>query len=238
MRGGDEMPPELNALAQRQYEQLRAACPEHPDLGGLLFLGKCYAEPTPGVLMLGVNPGMGDKKDLYCGLWSANPLLEDWQSKRVRYWTNARVLFGATAELRQAMERATYSFCCPFRTASWNGLPRAHRASLAEYSRPILLRIISDCSPRLVICAGLAGIRALAAIAAPELRLGGVLARGGDDRGAYRWAAFDAEFEAKRLTVVQIPHLSRASSRRRLRECGEWLDGVVRTAACSEEGSG
>jgi hypothetical protein len=220
----------LQAHAKAGFEQLCAEFPEQEKLGGLVFLGRHYAERPPGILMLGINPGASEYKRLSADLQKHNWLLEGDAGHRVRYWTNARFLFGTDPELRHAMEHATFSFCCPYRTLKSNGLPTALIRALIRNSKPVLKQMLTDCAPRIVIVAGVEGMRLFGYTADIEVDQLPVLSSGGDTSGTYQWRAVQAEFDGAPFVLVQIPHLSRAGSRRRLDECRTWLTDVIRHA--------
>ena len=219
---------DVRRIADAEFAQL---CKEHRDqfeAGGTLLLGKHYANEKRGILMLGLNPGAnkGPQK-LYVGTYSSNLLLPGGPNERFSYWRNARTLFAATAPLLSAMESATFSFCCPFRTSTWSNLPRQKRDALIRYSRPILTQVLQDCAPRLVIVAGVAGLDALRTIAAPRLTISGVISDGGDRSATYQWRAYSATFDDSEVVVAQVPHLSRANSHARLESCGKWLADLI-----------
>jgi hypothetical protein len=224
-------PGPLQQLVVEGYEKLCDEFPDQRSTGCIPFLGKHYADPGSGILMLGINPG-GKKGyreiDLELPRW--NWLLDGPAEPKVRYWTNARRLFSATPALRDAMERATFSFCCPYRTTRWNGLERGRRESLIGNSKPVMIRMLADCQPRLIIVAGAAGLQALADVGSPVIVIGDVIQHGGDAKGAYKWKSLKAHHEGRELLVAQIPHLSRANSHARLKECGQWLTGLVDNA--------
>lgn len=218
---------DVRRIADAEFIQL---CKEHRDqfdAGGTLLLGKHYANEKRGILMLGLNPGANKgSQNFYVGTYPSNLLLPGGSNERFSYWRNARSLFGATP-LRDAMENATFSFCCPFRTSTWSNLPRQKRDALIRHSRPILTQVLQDCAPRLVIVAGVAGLDALRTIAAPKLTIGGVISDGGDPSATYQWRVYSATFDDSEVVVAQIPHLSRANSHARLESCGKWLGDLV-----------
>jgi hypothetical protein len=222
--------PSIDAIKQLVVDGYHRLCDEYPDqrpLGCIPFLGKHYAASEPGILMLGINPGGRGHREVDLELHDWNWLLEGPPELKIRYWNNARRLFSTTVDLRSAMETATFSFCCPYRTARWNGLERGRRQSLIRNSKPVMARMLADCQPRLIIVAGIAGLQGLGDIASPVLELGAVIDHGGDGKGTYTWKALRAHHEGRQLTVAQIPHLSRANSHARLAECGTWLTTLV-----------
>jgi hypothetical protein len=219
---------ELRALTREGFERLCVEFPDQLAQAGTLFLGKHYARKPRGILMLGMNPGASTWHELDLKRQPYNFLLEGPADIRVRYWNNARKLFGASDELRNEMEEATFSFSCPFRTLRWNGIPRPLTQSLIRNSKPVLAKVLADCDPRLVILAGSAGIDLFGYVSSPRLTWGAEIAAGGDTKGTYRWRALQATFDGRAFVVAQIPHLSRAGSRKRLEECAQWLGEIVR----------
>jgi len=219
-----------NALneASRNFPELRLS--EH---GLALFLGKNYAHPLGRILMLGLNPGL--LKDKPGGtlltdyahsydLLTSNVLIgspSDFEAKRVRYWRNARRCFGATPSLQAAMELATYSFCCPFRTPKWSTLTAMQKHSLETYSRPVLSKILNDCQPLVIIVAG--------EDARKIVFRSGILtcSEMSTDQHGTKWSMFGARASWGAVTVAQLRHFSYFNSIEELQRCGEWLSQVL-----------
>jgi hypothetical protein len=118
------------------------------------------------------------------------------------------------------MDRATYSFCCPFRSANWNGQASDLRQAMIHHSRPIMTQMLTDVDPRVVIIAGVAGEALFHEVVRPELQMEATLSRSEGSSGTYQWRARSARLGASRFTVAQIPHLSRANARKELERCG------------------
>jgi hypothetical protein len=217
----------LVAIAQGEHDALCATYPEQLSQGGTLFLGKHYASQPRGLLMLGINPGSNPDISFYTDLYPENVLLPGGAPTTFRYWKNARRLFDTTPELLRAMEGATYSFCCPFRTANWNGQSKVKREVMIRHSRPILTQMLSDVDPRVVIVAGIAGESLFRDIVGPGMQMEETLSRSEGTTGTYQWRAHSARLGGARFTIAQIPHLSRANSRKELERCGHWLTDVI-----------
>jgi hypothetical protein len=217
----------LAAIAQREQDALVAAFPEQHDQGGTLFLGKHYALQPRAILMLGINPGSSSDTKFYTGRYSENVLLPGAAPTTFPYWRNARRLFGTTPELLRAMDGATYSFCCPFRTANWNGLSKEKRAAMIRHSRPILTQMLADVDPGVVIVAGVAGESIFREIVGSVMQTEEPLTRSEISIGTYRWRAHSVRLAASQFILAQIPHLSRANSRKELDRCGHWLTEVI-----------
>lgn len=222
----------IRIVASEENGRLCQEYPEQATYGGTLLLGKHYAYEQRGILMLGLNPGV-NRNDSRFSVQKCpeNFLLPGSPDHGFSYWRNAKALFGATPALAVAMQTATFSFCCPFRTPAWNAMPGSKRDALIRHSKPILTRVLRDCAPRLVIVAGLAGLEALRSIAAPALDIGKLVSDGGDPAGTYQWRAYQGTFQGEGTAVAQIPHLSRANARVRLANCGRWLSDLVTSVA-------
>ena len=221
-------------LARDGFERLCVEFPDQRLLAGTLFLGKSYAAKPHGILMLGLNPGASKWQQLDVKLHPHDFLLEGDPSVKVRYWTNARKLFNGTTELRAAMDAATFSFCCPFRTDRWNGIPKSRTQALIRNSKPVLAQIMTDCRPALVILAGVEGVNLFGYTTSPILKWEAEISRGGDEKGAYQWRAANASFDGSSFVVAQIPHLSRAGSAVKLQQCSEWLTVIARDAVATK----
>jgi hypothetical protein len=78
-----------------------------------------------------------------------------------------------------------------------------------------------------VVVAGLAGLQAFREILGDQIHFGALLSGGGNRSGTYQWRAWEASFSDTPFVIAQIPHLSRASSKIHLAECGRWLAGIV-----------
>lgn len=195
------------------------------ELGYCLFAGQSYAVSPPSVMMLGLNPGMSESDKPNSALQSINWLLNGVVTRRLPYWRNAQRLFKQRG-LEGIIEKATFSFCCPYRTATWVNLPIKTREALVAASRPVLQQMMNDCAPRVVIVAGIAGEAVFReTMGAPFIaheRLSD-----GPYTGTYRWRATDCSWGERHFTLAQIPHLSRANSKVKLAECGSWLSALL-----------
>ncbi len=216
-------------------EAATRACPELQlhEKGLTLFLGPSYADATARVLMLGLNPGLlrdepgGLIQSTYAHNYDLAPstLLvgdpTDSEALRVRYWRNARRCFGATRILESVMRRATFSFCCPFRTPNWSTLNARQQHLLEECSRPVLRMMVSDCQPALVLVAGADASKML-------LRCGAFFEnRTSIESCRHKWRLFETRAEWGDVSVAELHHFSYFNGLAELRECGEWLTTLV-----------
>jgi hypothetical protein len=211
----------LQRLAQAGLAELRKQCPELPDLGGCVLLGRQYARPDSRVLFLGINPGgPRQPKHLDTDRQPHDFLLDG--PNIANYVANARRFFGASAPVHSTFRSATFAFCCPYRTASWTNLTKRQRDVLMDVSRPVLRQMFEDCRPRLVAVAGLAGFDVLQQTLSSDLAVVARIDQGGA-AGTYQWAAHRARRGDDGIVIVQLPHFSRANASPRLQECAEWL---------------
>lgn len=221
----------VDEIVQTEFGALCARYPEQREPGGTLLLGKYYAHHPGGILMLGLNPGgTYNAGAVYTKTYPENCLLPGAASTKIAYWRNARTLFGVDG-IHQEMELATYSFCCPFRTRNWNGLPASKRSALIEHSAPVMQQMLRDCMPSVIIVAGRASLAVFQAVAGPAIRIDKLISDEGAAAGTYQWRSYRCRLNESPCVLAQIPHLSRASSRERLKNCGRWLGDVLRQAA-------
>ena len=176
--------------------------------------------------MLGLNPGVGGSRNRGAKLQDANWLIDGMPGVRFPYWRNAKRLFNQH-DMASVLGNATFSFCCPYRTATWVNLPPATRSALMTAARPALQQMVSDCAPRLIIVAGIAGENVFRETMGDEFAVDSVVSAGPYAQGTYRWRATRCTWRAQSFTVAQIPHLSRANSKLKLAECAQWLAGMV-----------
>ena len=73
---------------------------------------------------------------------------------------------------------------------------------------------------------GVDGFRAFEETLGRALQVERTIGRGGTG-GVDQWAAYATTCDGRSVTVAQVPHLSRATSRPRLEECGRWLGETV-----------
>ena len=215
----------LATLVDEGYEAIRPLLGEK-ELGYTLFLGRSYAVSPPCIMMLGLNPGVGGSVDRGAKLQADNWLMDGMPGVRLPYWRNAKRLFNQHG-MANVLTHATFTFCCPFRTATWVNLPPAMRSALMSAARPALQRMITDCAPRLVIVAGIAGESVFRETMGDEFSVTATVSAGPYAQGTYRWRATQCTWRGQSFVVAQIPHLSRANSKGKLAECAEWLSGMV-----------
>ncbi len=219
----------LKDLTSRQFAELCHVLPDLKKRGLTLFLGSEYAACDCRILMLGINPGSSDDLPEDYGLRSSNCLIGDPgdpDARKFVYWRNARRCFGATAELKHKMARATYTFCIPFRTPNWSGLRKLERLELKKAARPILQQILADCRPEFILCAGatartiLMDLSDLSSVDHETLE---------GRQGRNTWTADAVAVPWGSSEVLKVPHFSRFHSKEGLRACGVWLTAKLAT---------
>jgi len=222
----------LAKLATAVREGQARVSQEHPDAekyGATLFLGKCFADRyLGGVLMLGLNPGAPGHYAVDIDRLAYNPLLEPPPpgENDPPYWRNARTLFTATRALKSKMEKATFSFCVPYRTKTSGELSACRIGESAEVMR----LLFAACTPRYIIAAGK---RAYDLILCDE-RLSPCTSRTPRTKPMFDDLAEAGSMYRRRKTemptqygsaiLIQVPHFSRANGSERLQEIGCWLD--------------
>jgi len=217
-------PADIEKAFQDAFQQF----PELKDNGAEMFLGKYYAHPESEILMLGINPGGNQTHKIDTALKDENCLLGSPKDEKEKYWKHARTLFGSSSELSNKMVHATFSFIIPVRTTKWTGLkPPEKRIALINGAKPITRQIISDCNPKYIIVAGSDGqstlVHDILDLKKTPYKIHHYDKPAGFTRGTYQLQRIDVEWEDKAMTVLQIPHLSRASSKDKLVQCGQWL---------------
>jgi hypothetical protein len=97
---------------------------------------------------------------------------------------------------------------------------------LTAVSRPVLRKMLVDCRPTLIVVAGKSGRDTLEEMVRPTWHLTNVVSTGGKG-GTYQWAAQRGMLNDEEITIVQLPHFSRANSSAQLYECAQWLSEVA-----------
>lgn len=218
----------LELMVTEGFKEICKLYPHIRKMGGTLFLGKYYARPDGKILMLGINPGIIpgrlilNTKLQSDNLLLQNPLLET----EIKYWKNARILFNTTESLKSKLDKATFSFCCPYRTEEWKG---PEIPILLRYSSPILNQMIIDCEPEYII---LSGVKSLELIQSSYLLKPSLKVISGSQAfyydSIYQWQRVDTRWNNLEISLLQIPHFSRAHGVQRLKQCGLWLEQQIK----------
>lgn len=195
--------------------------------GGCLFLGKYYSESSR--IYFGLNPGTAG----LAGPQQFNVELEtnrnppfsasEEDNKEFPYWQNWSKFLRAYPDLDKWFnDRVTSAMLVPWRTpngSTLDDLNKSTEGKIYEYSKQLVMKILEHHQARLVMVAGKVTLE----------RLNGFLGMPWDvtqlsnsrqgPGGTYQWRRMVSEG----VTVIQLPHFSRAVSLDRLKELAKWL---------------
>ena len=201
--------------------------------GKCLLLGRYYAE-SPAVYF-SLNPGFArDGSPLDPGSQGefnvpfSNP--DDLRRQYV-YLHNCQRFMGNHPEVAAWMNaRVTSAFLVPWRTRNASelyALNRQSRGQVFDSARELVRLIIRHHKARVIIAAGKSAITLLNDLGVPDQAIRVEQFHGSG--GSYQWSRSEASVEGARLTVLQIPHFSRANSPAKLEALGAWLRTQVRS---------
>ena len=204
---------------------------KHRRAGGHLLLGPCYAIPGQP-LFVGINPGGKDESaEIVTCPHPVNILLKGCNSEdhEQRFWRNSATFFSSTSSaFQKMMKQATFSFCIPYRTPSWNGLPARERRLLMDASAPVFFQMLKDCNPPFIIASGVAASTILSDDSFTGWRDREVLTRPARNFSVSvtrRISGTKAADVAPSLRAIYlVPHFSRTNSRPILSECARTLE--------------
>ncbi len=210
-------------------EELHDACPEW---GGCLFLGKYYAESDR--IYFGLNPGTGglEGPQQFSVELETNRNPPFWASdednREFSYWRNWGKFLRAHPDLDKWFnDRVTSAMLIPWRTPdgpTLDKLAKSTEGRVYEYSKQLVMKMLDHHQARLVLVAGKVTLERLNEfLGTPWDASHMSKARQGPGR-TYQWRR--TAFE--RVTVLQVPHFSRAVSLDRLGEFAEWLRQELR----------
>ncbi len=234
---------EIQDLATQFDRKLR---PLHPAFkqGGCLLLGSIYARSN--IIYCGLNPGDWKKASSLApaehefstkfGSESGFNIpfscdTEDQDYKNQRYWKNGHNFFqlAENHDLREWFKAGvTSTFLVPWRTPKLSDiheLPQEHREQLERYSAELLQKMIEHHHAKLLIVTGVCAIpllRKLAQKMQPAGEVDSPQLREGPGR-IYQWSRSSLTFPDRSITVLQIPHFSRANSLNRMADLAPWL---------------
>jgi len=233
---------EIQTLARFYHQQLcREFGSEAVAAGGNLFLGKYYAASRK--IFLSLNPGTyraGDIKPFvvkpreHNGPWG-NP------SSEFAFWRNCTFFFSCPSGLADWIEDATSTFVIPWRSRSLNEL--RNRSELWKrirvYSRELLRKMVEHHHAKTLIVSGVETVKIVADFLGFPLNSQTIEYRfdgaGYRPYGIYQWMRVDPsnsgiEGLVGETIIYQVPHFSRATSKKALRECASWLWANISTS--------
>jgi hypothetical protein len=168
-------------------------------------------------LHLGLNPGIANNSSFRTSLWEDDVLLKEPSDGQPdnQHWINARKLYCANEKLMRLMKRATFSFLIPWRTPEFNtnafgGLRNYNLAF--ESSKVIFNELYRQLQPKTIILSGVETAKKfhskhfldehLYPMDFPEKR------NKINQNNTYQWRVW----KKKDLTIILVPHFSRANS--------------------------
>ncbi len=130
----------------------------------------------------------------------------------------------------------TSAFLVPWRTRNASELYRLNQQSkglVFAYARVLVSQILNDHHAQLLITAGKSSLTLLNDLAVFETPLcpGQYFGPG----GSYQWSQTEALWRGSKITILQIPHFSRANSPDVLRQFGVWLAGALERFPANQE---
>jgi|GEM_PF-3652268 len=207
-------------LADRHGDRITSA-------GYCLLMGRHYAE-SPYVYF-SLNPGFardGSTFDLQSHGESNIPFLNpDALRRRYVYLHNCQRFLTNHPPVADWMNaRVTSAFLVPWRTRNASDLYTLNRKThgqLFAAARELVRLIIRHHRARLLVMAGKSSITLLNDLGVPDRPIQVDHYHG--PGGAYQWSRSEATINGQSLTILQIPHFSRANSPAKLLNLAEWL---------------
>lgn len=217
------MPITAQHIAINQFNKLIKEYPEQEEPGGDLFLGKHFAANK--ILHLGINPGGTPEipSQIQTELLTENELLKGNSGER--YWNGAASILTATPALKYHFEKATFSFCCPFRTKEWGGedLPVKKMRALLRHSKPIVESLLDESNFKYVVLTGVAAKNILLwdyrDLFSSTIKTQKPILY----NNQMQWSSQSVVYKGREINVIQVPHYSRTYGNSHWGECIEWL---------------
>lgn len=224
---------EINEVVRQYDTSLRAEFGEELFAAGwCLLLGRYYGQSK--TVYFSLNPGLPRSRkevDLTSwGEWNV-PFVNPLELKREYvYLGNCERFFGSHPELSDWVGNGmTSAFLVPWRTRSLSELLKMDRRTggkVLAYSRQIATQVLADHAADVVVAVGKAALELLIRmeVIGNAVAETAVLGPG----GSYQWSRWRAEAEGRPVTILQIPHFSRANSAAKMRGLEEWLRAEIR----------
>ena len=221
-------------LRQRFGQELFAA-------GYCLVLGRHYAE-SPYVYF-SLNPGFardgspqdpssrGNASSGESNVPFVNP---EALRKQYVYLHNCERFLGCHAALSRWMnDKVTSAFLAPWRTRNASDLYKLnHRTDgrLFGHAGQLATQIVRHHQARVLILAGKSSLTLLHDLGLVEAPIGRHIFSG--PGGSYQWSRSETAVGGRAVTILQIPHFSRANSVAKMRELGCWLGEQLSEFGC------
>ncbi len=235
---------------RRELEESLAACDrdlrrrygqELVAAGHCLVLGRHYAE-SPYVYF-SLNPGFardgspqdpsswGNSSSGDSNVPFVNPEL---LRRQYVYLHNCERFLGCHAALSQWMNnKVTSAFLAPWRTRNTIDLYKLNRRTegrLFAHAGQLVTQIVRHHQAKLLIMAGKSSLTLLNDLGLMEAPISGKVFFG--PGGSYQWSRSETAVGGCAVTILQIPHFSRANSMTKLRELGCWLGEQLSDFGC------
>lgn len=199
--------------------------------GHCLLLGRHYGRSQ--TVYFSLNPGVprsrGTVSPASTGRWNVPFENSPELQREYVYLLNCQRFFEAYPALCHWVRNGvTSAFLVPWRTRTLAELEVLNRMSSGRvyaYAGALVRQIVRDHQAKRLIVVGKAALGLLASLKVVRQmeRLTGDLGPG----GSYQWSKWQAVFAGGTVTILQIPHFSRANSREKMRAFADWLAGEV-----------
>lgn len=205
--------------------------------GYCLLLGQHYAQSS--YIYFSLNPGFPRNKSII-DLASPKGYNIPFQNpealkKQYVYLHNCQKFFSTYPLLNDWINRdVTSAFLVPWRTANMADLYHLNqitRGQLFYCAGQLTRQIIRDHEAKLLITAGKSALDLLNALGVVE-RVFDMSDPAGPG-GSYQWSKGKFVIDRTEMTVLQIPHFSRANSPAKMRELGMWLIDQLEPFGCA-----
>ena len=215
-------------LADQYDANLRREFGEHLfSPGSCLLLGRHYGRSP--VVYFSLNPGYARNSASAnlgsTGCWNV-PFFNDPELKRQYiYLHNCERFFASDPLLNRWVNSAvTSAFLVPWRTRNVGELLKLNQATqgrVFEFSRKLSRCIIQHHRAEVILAAGKAALQLMTSMRLLDgpLEQDEICGPG----GIYQWSRCCALVDGRKVTILQIPHFSRANSPAMLRALVPWL---------------
>ena len=230
---------DIRELARRFDTDLkREFGAEHFSAGYCLLLGRYYAQSD--CVYFSLNPGFPRNRSPLnpesSGRYNVPFRNPETLRKQYVYLHNCQRFFSAYPQLNKWINNGiTSAFLVPWRTANMSELRRLNRLTNGQlflYSGELVKQIIRDHQARLLITAGKSALDLLEDLNIVEKKFGESTPLGPGK--SYQWSKCKLIIEGAEISVLQIPHFSRANSPVKMRSLGPWLMEELRPFGCTK----
>ena len=154
--------------------------------------------------------------------------------KQYVYLHNCQRFLGCHAALSRWMnDRVTSAFLAPWRTRNASDLYKLNRRTdgrLFGHAGQLVTLIVRHHQARVLIVAGKSSLTLLHDLGLMKAPINREIFVG--PGGSYQWSRSETAVAGRALTILQIPHFSRANSMAKMRELGYWLGEQLSEFGC------